>query len=212
MKQIVIGGLVVLLLWYLAGCQPVAAPPVVETAHAFTLSTLEGAELSLTDLRGRWVLVNFWATWCLPCREEMAYLQRLADENPDDLIVLGVNMRESPAAVRDFVAETGVTFPILLHPDDATLLAYDVRGLPLTAVITPDGSLQERIVGPLDPDRFTFSPILYTPPGYSGSDTPQRLSPRRAGETSPSPAGPRSRPDPRARNPQSPGVSDQAES
>ncbi len=203
-------GLAILLLVWLTGCQPVAAPPVPETAHSFTLSTLNGAELSLTHLRGRWVLVNFWATWCAPCREEMAYLQRLADENPDDLVVLGVNMRESPATVGDFVAETGVTFPILLHPDDATLLAYDVRALPLTALIAPDGSLQERIVGPLDPDRFTFSPILYTPPGYWGSDTPQRPSPRRVGATSPSPAGPPSRPNLRARSPQSPDVSDRA--
>ena len=67
-------------------------------------------------------------------------------------------MRESPTTVGDFVAETGVTFPVLLHPDDATLLAYDVRGLPLTAVIAPDGSLRERIVGPLNPERFPFPP------------------------------------------------------
>lgn len=156
MKRNVISGLLVVLLLHCpAGCQSIATPLADEPAHVFTLPTLDGAELSPAELRGRWVLVNFWATWCLPCREEMAYLQRLSQENPDEVVVVGVNMRESPEVVQDFVAETGVSFPILLNPDDATLLSYDVRGLPLTAVIAPDGSLWERIVGPLDPERFS---------------------------------------------------------
>ena len=152
---------IVALLWSLVGTQPIpqTSPPSSEVAHLFTLATLDGAQLSLADLRGRWVLVNFWATWCLPCREEMAYLQKLSEENPEEFVVLGVNMRESPKDVQGFLAETGVNFPILLAPDDATLLAYGVRGLPLTAVIGPDGALRERIIGPLDPERFPFPPM-----------------------------------------------------
>ena len=88
-------------------------------------------------------------------------LQKLAQENPEELVVIGVNMRESPKEIRDFVAETGVTFPILMNPDDATLLAYRVRGLPLTAVISPDGGLWERIIGPLDPERFSIDKLHY---------------------------------------------------
>jgi cytochrome c biogenesis protein CcmG, thiol:disulfide interchange protein DsbE len=151
---------IVALLWSVVGMQPIpkASPPSLEVAHTFELATLDGSKLALTDLRGHWVLVNFWATWCLPCQEEMAYLEALAQENPEELVVLGVNMRESPAEVRDFVAGSGVTFPILLNPDDATLLAYDVRGLPLTVIISPDGALIERIVGPMDPERFPFQP------------------------------------------------------
>lgn len=154
---------IVALLWSVMGTQPIpqASPPSTEVAPTFTLATLDGAELSLAELRGRWVLVNFWATWCLPCREEMAYLQRLAQEDPDEVIVVGVNMRESPEVVQDFVAKTGVSFPILLNPDDATLLSYDVRGLPLTAVIAPDGSLWEQIVGPLDLERYALDALLY---------------------------------------------------
>ncbi len=136
-------------------------PPSVENAHAFDLATLDGSRLALADLRGRWILVNFWATWCLPCREEMAFLQELAVANPEKLVVLGVNMRESSEDVRAFLADTGVSFPILLDPDDGTLLAYDVRGLPLTAVIGPDGALLDRIVGPMDPNRFSIDTLLY---------------------------------------------------
>ncbi|RLT39070.1 MAG: TlpA family protein disulfide reductase [Chloroflexi bacterium] len=153
----------VALSWSLIGAPPngQTLPPSVENAHTFEQATLDGSRLALADLRGRWVVVNFWATWCLPCREEMAFLQELAVENPEKLVVLGVNMRESPEDVRAFLADTGVSFPILLDPDDGTLLAYDVRGLPLTAVIGPDGALLERIVGPLDAERFSLDTLLY---------------------------------------------------
>lgn len=149
----------------LAGCQPIgytddselfAEPtPVgrasVELAPDFELATLGGGTVRLSDLRGRWVLVNFWATWCAPCRDEMPYLDRLAVDHADHLSVLAVNMRESEATVRTFVEELDLHLPILLAPDDATLLAYYVRGLPISVLIDPDGSVTQRIVGPVQP-------------------------------------------------------------
>jgi thiol-disulfide isomerase/thioredoxin len=105
----------------------------------------------LSALRGRWVLVNFWATWCLPCREEMPLLAAAAQEHADTLTVLAVNMREQPEEVAAFLAELGVSLPVLLDPDDATLLAYQVRGLPVSYLVAPDGAIARRILGPVQP-------------------------------------------------------------
>lgn len=121
----------------------------LEPARDFELPMMDGGTVRLSDLRGRWVLVNFWATWCAPCREEMPYLEHLASEHADTLTVLTVNMREPPAVIVPFALEIGLDQPILLRPDDATLLAYDVRGLPVSVLIDPDGMVAMRAMGPL---------------------------------------------------------------
>ena len=72
-----------------------------EPADDFTLESLAGDSVTLSDLQGQWVLVNFWATWCPPCVSEMPYLKKIADER--DMIVLGVNFKESPGTVERFV-------------------------------------------------------------------------------------------------------------
>jgi thiol-disulfide isomerase/thioredoxin len=157
----------VVLVYGASGCQaPVAftapetssaaAPATVTSAPAelapdFALTTLDGEPVTLTGLRGRWVLINFWATWCAPCRDEMPYLNELAAAHADKLTVLAVNMRESPEAVAPFVAELAIDLPVLLAPDDATLLAYNVRGLPLSILVAPDGTIVRRIAGPVQP-------------------------------------------------------------
>ncbi|MBP6440576.1 MAG: TlpA family protein disulfide reductase, partial [Caldilineaceae bacterium] len=134
-------GCLTLLLFLLAGCAPGSFPngapmpsaPATHTrelARDFTLTTLAGEPVTLSDYRGKWVLLNFWATWCPPCVEEMPYLNQLAAER--DLVVLGVNFNEDRERVAQFVAEKGIDFPILLEPDDITLLFYGVRGLPRT--------------------------------------------------------------------------------
>lgn len=126
-----------------ATAAPLAAAP------DFRLATLAGDEVALHDLRGRWVLVNFWATWCTPCRAEMPTLQRVADTHAGHLTVLGINMREEGTAIQPFLDELGITFVILLQPDNDTLLAYGVRGLPRTFLIDPEGNLVWRQIGPL---------------------------------------------------------------
>jgi thiol-disulfide isomerase/thioredoxin len=131
-----------------------AEPTVVEmepseVAPDFALVTLDGATMRLSELRGRWVLINFWATWCAPCRDEMPYLDRLAATHPDRLTVLGVNMRERATEVAIFADKLNLRLPILLAPDDATLLAYNVRGLPISILVAPEGTIALRIAGPL---------------------------------------------------------------
>ena len=121
----------------------------LERAPDFRLHTLAGDEVALHDFQGRWVLLNFWATWCTPCREEMPTLQRLADTHADHLTVLGINMREETTLIQPFLDELDITFPILLQPDNDTLLAYRVRGLPLTFLVDPEGHLVWQQMGPL---------------------------------------------------------------
>lgn len=130
------------------------ATPSPMQAHDFSLPSLTGEQVALHALRGRWVLVNFWATWCNPCREEMPYLQALAERHAADLVVLSVNMRESSVEVQPFVDQFGITFPILLQPDDAMLLEYAPRGLPLTYVVAPDGAIALIHYGALQPQQF----------------------------------------------------------
>ena len=127
------------------------ALPAGDLAPEFALKTLAGHTVQLSALRGRWVLVNFWATWCTPCRTEMPYLDSLAAQKPDLLTLLAVNMREPEREITAFVEELDLRLPILLAPDDAVLLAYNVRGLPLSFLIDPTGMLVQRIAGPLTP-------------------------------------------------------------
>ncbi|MGL4649333.1 MAG: TlpA family protein disulfide reductase [Caldilineaceae bacterium] len=143
----------------LAACIAPPAPPAARpAAFEFALAALDGGTVSTTDYRGRWLLVNFWATWCGPCVDEMPYLQTLATQSPEQIAVLGINQREDTATIAAFAKELGITYPLLLNPKDATLLAYDVRGLPLTAIIAPDGTLVEVVRGPLT--AATFGPWL----------------------------------------------------
>jgi thiol-disulfide isomerase/thioredoxin len=138
-----------------AATQPAAgAIAPAELAPDFTLATLDDATVQLSTLRGRWVLINFWATWCAPCREEMPYLDSLATRHADRLTVLAVNMRESKDAVAAFVNELDLHLSVLLAPGDAILLAYNVRGLPISFLIDPDGAVVQRIVGPVTPGRI----------------------------------------------------------
>jgi len=131
----------------------VGAPPLPEDGAAIELAlpTLEHGEYDIGDARGRWVVVNYWATWCAPCREEMPYLHQLAVEHSDQLTVLAVNMRESEQEIAALVDELDLELPVLLAPDDATLLAYNVRGLPLSVLIDPSGAVVRRIAGPITP-------------------------------------------------------------
>jgi thiol-disulfide isomerase/thioredoxin len=143
-----------------AGATPAAEKPggalVVdggdEEAYDFTLQTIDGASVTLSDLRGNWVLVNFWATWCPPCVEEMPYLETLSSER--DIEVIGINLNEKEDVVAKFLSDNGITFPILMDPDEVTQLMYEARALPRTVVVAPDGKIAGRVYGRVSPDSF----------------------------------------------------------
>jgi peroxiredoxin len=96
----------------------------------------DGKTIRLHDFRGQIVFLNFWATWCVPCRLEMPAMDRLYREfKGRGFVVLAVNLQEGPAAVRAFVKELKLTFPVVLDPKGETAMTYSVRGLPATYFI-----------------------------------------------------------------------------
>jgi peroxiredoxin len=118
------------------------------SAPGFTLETLDGETVTLADFRGKVVVVNFWATWCLPCRTEMPALERAWNALQDNgLVILAVNLQESPGHVSAFVKELGLTFPVLLDRNGAAFDQYQVQLYPTTFFIGRDGIIQEVVFG-----------------------------------------------------------------
>ena len=174
----------------LAACTPSDAPSTEAAANAgtvgsniteestpssglgeapdFTLPTLAGDSLRLSDLRGQTVLLNFWATWCAPCVQEIPELIALHDElSPHGFTVVGVSLdQEGADLIRPFTERLGITYPIPID-DGSTAEAYGgVWALPTTYVIDPDGEIQQRVVGlfPVKEMRPQFRQMLGLPP------------------------------------------------
>ena len=117
-------------------------------ARDFTLETPEGRPVSLSDYRGQVVLINFWATWCPPCRAEIPGFETVYQANKDKgFMVLGINVEEGAQQVEDFLASTGVSFPILLDENGEVMKEYRALGLPMSVLLTPDGIIHTRHVG-----------------------------------------------------------------
>ena len=127
-------------------------PRVHKPAPDFLLPRVDGGRMQLAELRGKVVLVHFWATWCVACRHEMPQIQRLAETyGRDGLVVLGVNVdRGNPGAVRAFLRERNVRFPSVLDPDGAVRNRYAVRALPTSYLIGRDGRTIARVIGERD--------------------------------------------------------------
>lgn len=126
------------------------APEVGAFAPPFERPTLEGQRINLQNLRGAPVIINFWATWCVPCRVEMPILQEiytaLADEG---LHILAVNIGEPAPIAHRWVDEMGLTYDILLDENQTLLRAYQVRGQPSTYIIAPTGEITHIYYGPI---------------------------------------------------------------
>jgi peroxiredoxin len=122
--------------------------PRETTPPEFSLRTLEGRTVSLAGLRGQVVLLNFWATWCLECRPEMPALETLHRRfGARGLAVVGVNTREGPMVVRNYVRELHLTFPLLLDSDGTVTRRYGVIGLPTTFLFGRNGRAVALAVG-----------------------------------------------------------------
>ncbi len=129
---------------------PPPSPREGFSAPDFTLDMLDGGQISLSDLRGKVVLVNLWASWCPPCREEMPAIERVYRSYKDlGLEVLGVNTtnQDSEAAAAAFVQEMGLSFPIPLDRTGAVSASYNLRGLPTSFFIDREGIIQSVVVG-----------------------------------------------------------------
>ena len=139
-----------------------AAPAAAEVLKPWTggatpaleLSDLRGTKHRLADYRGKVVLVNFWATWCVPCREEMPSIERLrASLEGRPFVVLAVNVAEPQSRIRKFLEAVPVGFPVLLDQDSQTTRAWQAKLLPATYIVGTDGRIRYRHVGELDWSR-----------------------------------------------------------
>ncbi|MBE0698936.1 MAG: TlpA family protein disulfide reductase [Anaerolineaceae bacterium] len=128
-------------------------PPTIGSAvKDFTLEKLDGEPLKISGVRGKPLILNFWATWCPPCKEEMPLLAQYADAYSDQLVVIGVNYAEEKDLVERFVNEQNITFPILLDKSGTVADIYFVRNYPMTFFIDKDGVLRAQHLGQLTND------------------------------------------------------------
>lgn len=111
-------------------------------AEDFKLKDLNGKEVSLSSLKGKNIMLNFFATWCPPCKAEMPDMEKLYKENKDsDLIILAVNLGEDKATVQDFMKKNSYTFPVVLDLDSTTAEKYNVSAIPTTYFIDKEGNI-----------------------------------------------------------------------
>lgn len=118
---------------------------------ALELPDAKGGSHRLEDYRGKAVLVNFWATWCTPCREEMPSMEKLREALRDEpFVVLAVNVGEGARAARNFGEKLGLGFPLLLDQDTRATRAWGARVLPASFIVAPDGTIRYAYFGAID--------------------------------------------------------------
>ena len=147
----------------LAACEAPPSGEVGAPAPDYRAVTMTGDSVSLASLRGRTVLLNVWATWCHPCREELPVLQRLHEEYAGrGLTVVGVSIDAvgAGAAIEDFAAEYGVTYPLWHDPDNRVSTTFQGIGVPLSVLVGADGMLRWRHLGPVRDNDPTLGAAL----------------------------------------------------
>ncbi len=134
-------------------CLPLLLAGALASAHAtvqlsssapdFTLKSVAGPNLRLQEQRGQVVMINFWATWCGPCRLEMPHLNRIYDKyRSTGFVLLGVNIDDDPRAAADLAAKLGLRFPVLLDTDKKVSRVYDMSAMPATLLVDRDGRVR----------------------------------------------------------------------
>lgn len=124
------------------------------TAPDFELTTLDGKKVKLSDYQGKKVIVNFWATWCPPCKAEMPHMQNyyedFAEEENVEILAVNLTSGDSEEKVNDFVRDFGLTFPIPMDTEGVVGQTYEAITIPTSYMIDTKGRIQNKIVGPMD--------------------------------------------------------------
>lgn len=124
-------------------------------ANDFELVNLDGGKTRLSDLRGKVVVVNFWATWCGPCVDEMPMFETYAGQYPN-FVMLGIDEEEDMDLVKNFLSNMDITYPILLDQNAKVSESYKVFMLPSTFFIDEEGMVRFRHIGVMSQDQFTY--------------------------------------------------------
>ncbi len=153
MKKYLTSISIIFLFSLLVSCGPQAQRPDVaevgKLAPGFTLIDRQGKTWDLDELRGQVVFVNFWATWCGPCIEEMPSMQSLYRSlQPNKFKMLAILSNDEPAFADNVAKKLAVTFPILIDPEGKIGKAYGLTGVPETYIIDKQGILREKFIGP----------------------------------------------------------------
>ncbi|WP_243387970.1 TlpA disulfide reductase family protein [Bacillus kexueae] len=124
-------------------------------APDYELTTLEGQPVNLSDLKGKKVILNFWATWCPPCKEEMPEMQRFHDQYSSDVTIVAVNFTVSEPnkeSVLSFIQEEGYTFPVFFDEKNKANSGYEVLTYPTSYFLDEEGRIMDKVVGPMTLD------------------------------------------------------------
>ncbi len=131
------------------------APRVGAPAPEIGLADLQGRPINLESLRGQTVLVNFWASWCIPCEQEMADLQALYEQERErGFVIVGINEGEEPTRAATFLTRKGITFPTVFDTDMTVTRRYQVFGLPNSFFVDSEGIIRARVVGPFSLEQM----------------------------------------------------------
>ncbi len=142
LSSVIARGLVAFVIASASGAANAAAAPASD-APDFTLSSLNGPNLRLQEQRGRVVMINFWATWCGPCRVEMPHLAKLYDKyRSAGFTVLAVNIDEDPHKAANLAKQLGMKFPVLLDSEKKVSRLYDLSTMPSTILVDRDGRVR----------------------------------------------------------------------
>ena len=130
--------------------------PIKEGVAApdFTGELMDGTSITLSELQGKPVIINFWATWCGPCVKEMPAFERLKDDFGDKIGIIAVNCGDDAGTVKDFVEENGYTFPVVLDEGYSISMLYPTNSIPYTVVLDADGKVTHISTGALDADTM----------------------------------------------------------
>jgi len=139
----------------LPGAPPLAKLENGSLANDFELENLNGEKVRLSDLRGKVVVVNFWATWCIPCVEEMPSFQEIQDQFPD-FVMIGIDQKERTDQVKTFLEGKGINYQILLDFNGKVSGSYKVFMLPTTFFVDAEGMIRFRHYGIMTPDQMAY--------------------------------------------------------
>lgn len=130
--------------------------PIKEGVAApdFTGELMDGTSITLSELQGKPVIINFWATWCGPCVKEMPAFERLKDDFGDKIGIIAVNCGDDAETVKDFVEENGYTFPVVLDEEYSISMLYPTNSIPYTVVLDAEGKVAHISTGALDADTM----------------------------------------------------------